>query len=768
MDAFVHARAVAIARRAEVLPYLKGPLCAETLLEAATAFSGVGRLAVPADDPVLDNAEAVLDRETPAIFYKDSTPAEQARFHQAHEFGHLWLETEGGYVCGGADLDVAAAEAALPFGTRRVEGYGPRARRESAASVFGREFLLPAAEARRLFVEAALSACDIAGRYGVTLPLVQQQLGRGLLLPEPTPAAGSDVEKASPNLDASQKAAAEWPTGPFLLEAGPGTGKTRTLVARIAWLGQKHGVEPERMLALTFSNKAAEELRERIAQAWPDGAKAWTGTFHAFGLDILRQHGHRLGLEPDVPMFDPNTALELLEDELTRLPLRHYLRLDEPSQALSDILKAISRAKDELVDPDGYRALAEAMRVKAQDATAVETAERALEVADVYQAYEAALRREKAVDFGDLIGLTFKLLDEHQMVREAVRDQYRHLLVDEYQDVNRASGRLLQQLAGAGGGLWVVGDARQSIYRFRGASPRNIRDFERDFPGATRRALSTNYRSKGPIVRAVEAFAPAMRASAGGLPAQWTAHRGDAGDPVALEIATDMAAESAGLARAIRAKRDAGVAFRDQAILCRSHTNLARYALLLEALDVPVLYLGDLFERPEVRDLLSLLSLAAEPRGGGLVRVARFPDYAVPLADVRLVLEAMAQRELWGLKGLDDLGSLPLSTPGRAGLERLRVHLAGLAGLSPAAFLATYLFERGNYLRHLLQATGVRGQQQRLAVFQFLQVAAEARSVRRGEPKRALLDWIRRLEIFGEERQLRAPPAAAGRSTRSA
>lgn len=253
-----------------------------------------------------------------------------------------------------------------------------------------------------------------------------------------------------------------------------------------------------------------------------------------------------------------------------------------------------------------------------------------------------------------------------------------------------------------------------------------------------------------------------MRASAGGLPAQWVAHRGEAGEPVALEIATDMAAEAAGLARTIRAKRDAGVAFRDQAILCRSHTNLARYALLLEALDIPVLYLGDLFERPEVRDLLSLLSLAAEPKGGGLLRVARFAEYAVPLADIRIVLEAMETHEQWGLPGLDDLGGLALSSPGRAGLERLRDHLAGLPGLPPAAFLATYLFERSDYLRRLLQAPGVRGQQQRLAVFQFLQVAAESRPLRGGEPKRSLLDWVRRLEIFGEERQLRAPPAAAG------
>lgn len=760
MDGFDSVRVLARRRHEEACASAGGIESAAALLGGATTITGIGRQAVPDGDPVLCGAEAILEPSAPAIFYKESVTPEQAAFYQAHEFGHHWLDNAAG-ACSASDIDDSMPEERIPLGIQRVEGYGPRERRECQANVFAREFLLPCSEARRLFMEERLPAAAIAEHLGVPVGLVHQQLAQALLVPE-AQAAPKPAHKA-PALDDSQKAAAEALDGPHLIEAGPGTGKTRTLIARIDWLLALK-TDPASILALTFSNKAAEEMRERVALSAPEAAPAiWAGTFHAFGLEVLRKYGHLEGLLPDVRLADPGDALLLLEERLPSLPLKHYLRLYEPALALRDILSAISRAKDELIGPLEYRAFGEAMLAAATDDDAQETAERAIEVADIFAAYEDMLRDEGVVDFADLIVRPVKLLQDHPEVGQALRAQYQQILVDEYQDVNRASGVLLRLLAGDGKTLWVVGDARQSIYRFRGASPLNIRNFEKDFPGAKRLSLGINYRSQDPVVRLLEAFSPKMRASTGGLPAKWTANRGHQGGEIVMEVAADLAAEAAGLAQEINRRRDQGIPYRDQAILCRSHTNLARFAARLEAHGIPVLYLGDLFERPEIRDMLALISFTCEPERGGLLRVARFPEYGIPLDDVRQVLGFSGAQEIYPLEAIARLDDIPNLTPdGRRGLALLSAHLDFVhQGTTPGGLLPEYLFTQSRYLDVLLADDSVAGQQQRVALFQLLQFAIEHKPVGSGSSRQQLLQWIRRLETFGDERQLRQMPSAA-------
>ena len=643
-----------------------------------------------------------------------------------------------------------------------VEGYGPRERRECQANVFAREFLLPCSEARRLFTEERRSAVEIAKCLGVPIGLVHQQLARALLVPEieATPMPSYKV----PDLDTSQKVAAEAKPGPHLIEAGPGTGKTRTLVARIDWLLDS-GTDPASILALTFSNKAAEELRERVAVSAPNAAPAiWAGTFHAFGLEVLRKFGHLQGLDPHVRLADPGDALMLLEERLPSLPLKHYLQLYEPAFALRDILTAISRAKDELIGPAEYREFGKKMLAAAgSDADAREAAEKVIEVADVFAAYENILREEGVIDFADLIVRPVKLLQEHPEVGEALREQYKWILVDEYQDVNRASGVLLKLLAGDGKTLWVVGDARQSIYRFRGASPQNIRNFEKDFPRARRLSLDINYRSQEPVVRLFEAFATKMKASVGGLPAEWTAERGDQGGEIVMEVATDLEAEAVGLAEEIKRRRGQGIVCRDQAVLCRSHTNLARFASRLEAHGIPVLYLGDLFERPEIRDMLSLISFTCEPKRGGLLRVAAFPEYNIPLNDARAVLGFAASENIYPLQAMARLDEITgLTEIGHQGLALLESHLAFVQpGTPAAALLSEYLFTQSRYLDTVFADDSVAGECRRLAIFQLLQFAIEYKPGGNNNPRQQILKWIRRLETFGDEKQLRQMPSAA-------
>lgn len=796
MSHVIDLRTVAREYAARLRALTGGDMRANAILSAAERDTGVRRVPVPAGDPLLDGGDAVYDPEPRRIWYNHEVGPELAAMYQAHEYAHLWLGHAGPSHCDTRDLDPESPDEPVPLGAHRVEGYGPKERRERDANVFARELLLPTDLLRQWFIEDGLTAAVIAERVGVPLGVVYHQLAYAVLvgdLPraqQKDEAAGQNVgganeesggggepESVLASLDPSQLTAARVEHGPVLVEAGPGTGKTRTLVGRVVHLLDS-GVDPRSILALTFSNKAAEEMRERVARVAPDAAPLiWMGTFHAFGLELLRKYGTRIGLPTDPPVLDPVDGMFLLERELTALALDYYQFLPEPTRYLKHILAAISRAKDELATPKDYRDAALAMRAAAQDDDAVEEAEKALEVARVYAVYRDALAREGALDFGDLIARAVALLNDDTLdVGDTVRGAFRHVLVDEYQDVNRASARLLQAVAGEGRGLWVVGDARQSIYRFRGAAPVNMARFAEEFPGARVLRLARNYRSQPTVVRAVSTFAAGMPALPDAPFTPWEAHRPATTGVVQMAIATDAAAEGRGIAAEVLRHREHGIAFRTQAVLCRSHTNLARVGAHLEAAGIPVLYLGDLFERREVRDLLSLLSLACHGDGHGLVRVARFAEYNIPLADVRATLRFASEQSVRFPEALARVAALapgdsPLSEEGRAGIARLAGHLDALCHGSEAwTMLSRYLLERSDFARRLARDTSLPGRQRRLAIYQFLQFAYEQRrrgrsgalAAQRGgrseDPKRAFLRFVRRLAMVGDDTQLRQVP----------
>ena len=409
-------------------------VAAETLLDTAAAQAELVRVGVPSSHPLLYGAQAVLDRDQGVIWYDQSVDPLLARFYQAHELGHLYLHSNEVLVCDAAALDVEAVEEPAQTGVRRVEGYSPAERREREANVFAREFLLPTSILRHCYRADGHDARTIAAKTGLPDSLVVAQLSRALLTPELTDGAEATApaELADLALDPSQEQAAQVAHGPFLLEAGPGTGKTRTLVARVLLLLEQ-GVRPSSILALTFSNKAAEEMRARVAVVAPEAApRIWMGTFHAFGLELLRKYGTRLGLPPRPGLVDPIAALGLLEEGLPELQLDYYQNLYDPTLFLRDIITAISRAKDEHVGPERYTELATHMLERADSEKEITRAEKALEVARVYTWYQAQLQARGQVDFGDLIARSIDLLRTNVGLRASLRRQYRHVLVDEY------------------------------------------------------------------------------------------------------------------------------------------------------------------------------------------------------------------------------------------------------------------------------------------------------------------------------------------------
>ncbi len=740
----------------ELMPSDEALVPASVLLDRAIAESGIRLFYLPPDDILLDGAEGLYDRQGGRILLSSDLAPDHAPFVLAHELAHHRLHDLHS-PCSSKDVDVATPAEPERSVVGESDAYSPKERAEAQANLFGREFLLPRGKLRDAWAKGGCNAENLAAGLGLNLGLVLQQLADATLLPdEPRTVA----KRAPPPPDPSQLAAATVAISPHQVRAGPGTGKTRTLLARIKWLTED-GRDPATIVALTYSNDSAADLSTRLRREIGELAPSvWTGTFHAFGLELLRKYGGAIGLPLDLKPFDRSDTLFLLEELLPSLQLDHYLDLREPLRALKAVTNAISRAKDQLATPEDYARLARAM---AEDSEKAIDAARAAEVAHIYAVYQEVLQARGAADFGDLIMRAHELLANHADVLAEVRAKAQHILVDEYQDMNRASALLLKLLVTPGRGPWVVGDARQSIYRFRGASPVNMTAFAEDFPGAEHTDLKVNYRSGGRIVRTFSAFGAAM--AGGRFPSmpKLMAEKGEDAGEVGFSLAATFEAEAEGIARTIVQMKDNGGAYRDHVVLARSHTTLTRLAAHFERAGVPSLYFGDFFERAEIRDLLSLLSVAGEKDGLGLLRVAQTEPYGVPVTDIVTLSEWRRAEDLAmcdALRRLDEVDGL--SGEGLAGLELLAKDLEGVQWTtSPHALLLRHLFCKERVRSGVFAESGVAGQQARLAAYQLLQIAFDFRKRGKKDPKAAFLDHIRRLEILDEEKEFRTMPTAA-------
>ncbi|MRX07144.1 AAA family ATPase [Pseudoduganella sp. FT25W] len=706
---------------------------------------------------ILDGARAIFDSDIPLIMHENvGSPFEQA-FLVAHEIGHAELGDADDDDGAAVQIDPTRISEASPVGMDRVADYSRRQRREVQMDLFARELLLPRPFVLDLHVGQSQSCSDIAGRLGAPFEVVAQQMLDALLLPpvsEDASAAPAEIP-----LNEKQKDAANHRGKAFLLQAGPGTGKTRTLVARVESLLDE-GADPRRILLLTFSNKAVIEMAERIALKRPlEAAALCIGTFHSFGLDVLRRFNDRCGLPADPRLMDRTEAVELLENEFPRLGLIHYRNLYDPSQIVAEILTAVSRAKDEVIDAAGYQALASSMLASAVEESDVHAAEKAAEVAKVYARYEELKAAAQCVDFGDLVMRPVLLLETDDAVRAQLQGAYDHILVDEYQDVNRSSVRLLTALKPTGANLWVVGDAKQSIYRFRGASSFNMSRFGReDFPGAVRDSLEVNYRSTREVVDAFGTFAKDMPAADSEKALE--ADRGPSGElPELIKVGSTSQLTPA-IADHIQELCAKSYRYRDQAVLCRGNDRLSDVGRDLERAGIPVLFLGSLFERPEVKDLVALLSLLIDRRGMGLIRAACLPEFTMDLDDVVRIFEHLREKnteaEAWQFDAPAEV-----SAAGMVALSTLKSAFAGFgANSQPWTVLTTLLLDRTRMAARIAASTRVSERAQGIAIWQFMNFV-RVQPNGQGLPIQRLSDRIRRLLRLRDDRDLRQLPAAA-------
>lgn len=708
------------------------------------------------DDEALGTADAVLVRKFRQIVVRNDVPSGDRAFLIAHEFGHWKLHYEGHEGCHKVVGSTLKPDGSDTFGAQKIEAYGARERAELQANIFARELLLPSAVARTLFL-AGKTASHLAQDLDVPLELVRQQLLDGLLLPNPP--ARSDVPPQSITPTRDQTAAATSSAKTSLVVAGPGTGKTATLLMRVQHL-LADGAKPESLLLLTFSNRAARELVDRLQELGVTSAHdIWVGTFHAFGLEFLRKNHERFGLRPHFGVADKMAQIGVLEPHIYDLGLTAFNPLGDPLDWLKDVITTIQRAKDELADAAEF---ADAVDRSAPD-TSDDTLARQYDVVKLYRCYESKKQANGSlVDMGDLVMLPALALTKDFAQYTSSVGRFEHILVDEYQDVNRASAQLVKALAAHAKSLWVVGDARQAIYRFRGASMRNIVRFGDDFPIHTTFPLNENRRSFEEVIRVFE------HTGREGNPLQRVLPLDDVGSarghsgakPRHVQCTTDEVAHGE-LAANVSRIHGLGVAYRDQVILASTHETCSTAADLLNAAGIPALHLGDIFQRAEIKDLLALLQLFIDRSGSGLLRVSRLPGLELSAADVEKLLGwCRANRPA----PLSWIAAPPtgLSRKGTVALKRWAIAFDGLASAeSPWEVICQLLLDRTAILRSYLVGGSIIDITRRIALWQFIYYLRVPDGGQAYQTVGSFITRLRRRLRVGDDRELRIPPPEA-------
>jgi len=542
-------------------------------------------------------------------------------------------------------------------------------------------------------------------------------------------------------LNVAQKDAVLTTEGPLLVIAGAGSGKTRVLTFRVAHLLAAHGVKPNEILAITFTNKAAGEMRERIEHTVGPIVRAiWILTFHSACGRILRREAERLGYRSNFTIYDQADQIRLVKqclEELERDPKRFVPR---------GIHSQISNAKNQLVGPDDYAARVASF----YDQT----------VADVYGLYQRRLFGSNAVDFDDLLMLTVNVLDRFPEARTRWAKAFRYILVDEYQDTNHAQYVLLKQLAGEHRNLMAVGDPDQSIYSFRGADIRNILEFERDFSGTKIIPLEQNYRSTNTILRAANHV---IRNNRERKEKNLFSELGE-GEPVRVVEVEDEHAEARFVAAEIAALVEGGYSHSELAVVYRTNAQsrvledvLVRQGVAYQVIGGPRFY-----ERAEVKDAMAYLQAIDNPTDAvSLMRIANRPRRGIGDTSIsRLVTFADGHgSSLWEALGrADEAGLAAASLRAVKGFHTTMQSLMAQAGELGVAETIERVLERSGYLESLEAERTIeaRGRIENLEELVGVAREYEERAAREAaEP--TLSSFLQEISLYSDQDALRDP-----------
>ena len=426
-------------------------------------------------------------------------------------------------------------------------------------------------------------------------------------------------------LNEPQREAVYHTDGPLLILAGAGSGKTRVLTHRIAYLIGERGVNPWNILAITFTNKAAEEMRQRVDNLVGFGAESvWVSTFHSACVRILRRFIDRLGYENHFTIYDTDDQKTLIKEVCRKVDV------DTKVFKERSLLSAISSAKNEMILPDEFELNAGGDFAK-------------MKIAKVYREYEAQMRANNALDFDDLLVKTVQLLQTQPDVLESYQERFRYIMVDEYQDTNTVQFQLVSLLAGKYKNLCVVGDDDQSIYKFRGANIRNILDFEHEFPDAKVIKLEQNYRSTGNILNAANSVIANNRGRK--EKSLWT-ENGE-GELIRLRQFDTAFDESDFIGEDIKSAVRQGGSYNDSAVLYRTNAQSRLLEEKFIAMNIPYKIVGgvNFYARREIKDLLAYLKTIDNGRDDVAVRrIINVPKRGIGLTTINRIQESATER----------------------------------------------------------------------------------------------------------------------------
>ena len=511
--------------------------------------------------------------------------------------------------------------------------------------------------------------------------------------------------------------------GPLLVLAGAGSGKTRVIVHRIAWLIRERGVLPRHILAVTFTNKAAGEMRERLHAMLAGTETPLITTFHSACARILRQEIHHLGYDRNFAIYDDRDCLRLLKDIVADLHLDAKRYPDKMFAAAIDECKNAGRRPDEVALGDPLS----------------ETVSR------VYGRYQERLKLCNALDFGDLLMLTVRLFETEPAILDRYRDRFQWILVDEYQDTNPIQYRLIHLLAGERRNLCVVGDDDQSIYRWRGADIRNILDFEKDFPGVKIVKLEQNYRSTETILAAAGSVVAKNRGRRGKT--LWTENRG--GEPIVYRRSENERDEARFVCRDIERYRMAGGSLSDIAVFYRTNAQSRVVEDALVADGIPYRMVGGIrfYERLEIKDMLAYLKVLdnpadevslrriinTPPRGIGETTLDRIAEYAA--AQGMTLYQAVRRAATGNLVGAGPKGKI-------AGFVALMEGFAERAAAEPLSDLASRIVQETGYASRLKEERSEEAQERLDNLGELLAALAEFERTSEEQSLSAFLEQV--------------------------
>ncbi|MBU1133019.1 ATP-dependent helicase, partial [Patescibacteria group bacterium] len=447
------------------------------------------------------------------------------------------------------------------------------------------------------------------------------------------------------NLNENQLKAVKHKSGPLLVVAGAGTGKTRVITERVKHLIENEKIKPQEVLALTFTEKASQEMLNRIGDVMPLGyEEPWVSTFHGFADRILKTEGLEIGLDPSYKILPTSDQWLLLRKNLFNLDLKYFRPLGNPTKFISAILKFISRLQDENISVKELKSYVKSLKITGEEKQRWE------ELSHIYEKYEEIKLKNSALDFGDLIDWTIKLFTDRPNILEKYQDQFKHVLVDEFQDTNYAQYELIKLLCPEKMGnrsLMVVGDDSQSIYKFRGAAVSNILQFKKDFKGAEMITLLENYRSSqeilDPAYKLIKNNNPDTLESKLGISKELVSQIKEKGGETKVIKVDTLDDEIEYILRKIYEilGKEERYTYKDIAIMARANNHLDPFVMGLRKYGLPYQLVGNrgLYDADEISDIISLLKVLTNSSDGtSLYRVLSIDSLEIPYSEISKLL----------------------------------------------------------------------------------------------------------------------------------